>query len=111
MNSEYKEGDRVIGISSWYRLTGNGYSVDTASDETDGRRFEGQVIAVQQDGIIVETSNGILCVYPEEIHHHEHPQRSGRPWPKNAMECHYCGMPAYGFGFFDEPACRECGGK
>lgn len=24
--------------------------------------------------------------------------------------CHYCGQPATGFGFFDEPACRQCGG-
>ncbi len=24
--------------------------------------------------------------------------------------CHYCGMPATGFGFFNEPVCRECGG-
>lgn len=24
--------------------------------------------------------------------------------------CHYCGMPATGFGFFDEPACPDCGG-
>ena len=24
--------------------------------------------------------------------------------------CHYCGMPATGFGPFDEPACPECGG-
>jgi len=24
--------------------------------------------------------------------------------------CHYCGMPAKSFGFFDEPVCRECGG-
>lgn len=25
--------------------------------------------------------------------------------------CHYCGQPAYGWGFFDEPACNQCGGK
>ena len=24
--------------------------------------------------------------------------------------CHYCGMPARSFGFFDEPVCKECGG-
>ena len=24
--------------------------------------------------------------------------------------CHYCGLPANTFGFFDEPVCRECGG-
>jgi hypothetical protein len=24
--------------------------------------------------------------------------------------CHYCGMPATGFGFFDEPVCGGCGG-
>ncbi len=24
--------------------------------------------------------------------------------------CHYCGQPATGFGFFDEPCCSECGG-
>lgn len=24
--------------------------------------------------------------------------------------CHYCGMPATGFGFFDERVCAECGG-
>ena len=28
----------------------------------------------------------------------------------SAMSCHYCGMDAYTFGFFDEPVCRECGG-
>ena len=26
------------------------------------------------------------------------------------LRCHYCGMPASSFGFFDEPICRECGG-
>ena len=30
---------------------------------------------------------------------------------KEPMACHYCGQPVYSmFGFFDEPACRECGG-
>lgn len=24
--------------------------------------------------------------------------------------CHYCGMPAKSFGFFDEPVCSDCGG-
>ena len=24
--------------------------------------------------------------------------------------CHYCGRPAYGWGFFDEPVCKQCGG-
>ena len=24
--------------------------------------------------------------------------------------CHYCGQRATGFGPFDEPACKECGG-
>jgi hypothetical protein len=24
--------------------------------------------------------------------------------------CHYCGQPAYGRGWFDEPACDGCGG-
>lgn len=27
------------------------------------------------------------------------------------FSCHYCGMPAVGFDFFDAPVCRECGGK
>lgn len=31
-------------------------------------------------------------------------QRDNRP------SCHYCGQPANGRGFFDEPACKECGG-
>ena len=32
--------------------------------------------------------------------------------PRNAVGwCHYCGQPAYGWGFFDEPACGQCGGK
>lgn len=26
------------------------------------------------------------------------------------LSCHYCGMPATGVGFFDEPVCSECGG-
>ncbi len=26
------------------------------------------------------------------------------------MYCHYCGLPATSFGFFDEPICPECGG-
>lgn len=30
---------------------------------------------------------------------------------KNSVgSCHYCGMPANSWGFFDEPVCRECGG-
>lgn len=24
--------------------------------------------------------------------------------------CHYCGMPAKNFNFFDVPACEQCGG-
>lgn len=28
----------------------------------------------------------------------------------NRPSCHYCGMPAASFGFFDEPVCRGCGG-
>ena len=28
----------------------------------------------------------------------------------SSFNCHYCGGPAAGFGFFDEPACTECGG-
>lgn len=24
--------------------------------------------------------------------------------------CHYCGMPARGWSFFDVPACEQCGG-
>jgi len=28
----------------------------------------------------------------------------------NAPRCHYCGMKATSFGFFDEPVCPECGG-
>lgn len=26
------------------------------------------------------------------------------------LDCHYCGMPATGWGFFDEPVCEDCGG-
>ena len=26
------------------------------------------------------------------------------------LYCHYCGLPATGFGFFGEPVCEECGG-
>jgi hypothetical protein len=26
-----------------------------------------------------------------------------------SRSCHYCGMPATGFGFFDEPVCADCG--
>lgn len=33
------------------------------------------------------------------------PQKQGRDF-----SCHYCGMPAKSFGFFDEPVCRDCGG-
>ena len=36
-------------------------------------------------------------------------------WPaprasKPAPRCHYCGQPATSYGFFNEHACRECGG-
>lgn len=38
-------------------------------------------------------------------------QRSVASAPHNdSLSCHYCGMPATSFGFFDEPVCRECGG-
>jgi hypothetical protein len=30
--------------------------------------------------------------------------------PRPVGDCHYCGMPAYKFGFFDEPVCNQCGG-
>ena len=26
----------------------------------------------------------------------------------SGKSCHYCGLPATGFGFFDEPVCGEC---
>lgn len=29
---------------------------------------------------------------------------------QNTPSCHYCGGKATGFGFFDEPVCKECGG-
>ena len=30
--------------------------------------------------------------------------------PSGDFSCHYCGMPAKTFGFFDTPVCSECGG-
>lgn len=27
---------------------------------------------------------------------------------KGNKSCHYCGMPAKSFGFFDEPICEDC---
>jgi hypothetical protein len=34
-----------------------------------------------------------------------------KEWKNAVGACHYCGSPAYGFAFFDEPACSQCGGK
>ncbi len=34
-----------------------------------------------------------------------------KAWQGAVGACHYCGAPAYGWGFFDEPACSQCGGK
>lgn len=34
-----------------------------------------------------------------------------KAWENAVGACHYCGAPAGGFGFFDEPACAQCGGK
>jgi hypothetical protein len=38
--------------------------------------------------------------------------RVEKPAPKEEddFSCHYCGMPAKSFGFFEEPVCEECGG-
>jgi len=37
-------------------------------------------------------------------------RRAGKVAPKNHGygDCHYCGMPATGFNFFDVPVCDEC---
>ena len=35
------------------------------------------------------------------------------PAPHRSLKgqnCHYCGCPATGWGFFDEPVCEDCGG-
>lgn len=32
-----------------------------------------------------------------------------KPLPAQSFDCHYCGMPAKSFGFFDEPVCKQCG--
>lgn len=34
-----------------------------------------------------------------------------KAWKGSVGACHYCGSPAFGWGFFDEPACGQCGGK
>lgn len=34
-----------------------------------------------------------------------------KEWKTAVGACHYCGSPAHGFGFFDEPACAQCGGE
>ena len=30
---------------------------------------------------------------------------------EHILACHYCGLPAVDFGFFDEPICEDCGGR
>ena len=37
--------------------------------------------------------------------------QSQKEWKNAVGACHYCGQPAFGWGFFDEPACNQCGGK
>lgn len=39
-----------------------------------------------------------------------YPPAPSNPRPSSEA-CHYCGAPAKSFGFFDEPVCRECGGR
>lgn len=40
-------------------------------------------------------------------------KRESQPAPQHVERpaCHYCGQPATDYGFFDEPICRECGGR
>jgi len=67
------------------------------------RRSDGQLVQINSDWWTTtndnENSFQIIKKAPGQ------PQKAD-----DTPSCHYCGMPATSFGFFDEPACPECGG-
>ncbi len=84
-------------------------------DEVSAKKFvydrwyaaEGRIEAITYDAATRRTVVKIAGDYYDasDIKNHR-PYNSIAPM----FQCHYCGGPAIGFGPFDEPACRECGG-
>ena len=95
-------GDRVSVFAS---IMGREYWGEGVVERVLQNNTTGEPYVQLDDGSYWAVRNDLLtrCEVTERAIQSQQRRDSG-------LCCHYCGMPAVGFGFFDEPVCRECGG-
>lgn len=107
-----RTGDRVRGSRVIYDTEVTQEGVVIKIDRFSAQRYVDKPERIEMMNVDIRLDNG----HTDWIGVDERTQilsRAPEPQlPKNAVGwCHYCGQPAYGWGFFDEPACGQCGGK
>ena len=132
MTINVKVGDTV---RAWKWVYDRDYSTEgvvEALSEDHGRRFakiNNDYYEVENDGLtnsfeiirVVDPATDKQIAYLKDLGWEGNPQtlRKGeasdlieerKRWIGAVGACHYCGGPAFGWGFFDERACPECGG-
>ena len=105
MTFDISVGDRIVGGRTYYDEYGSVRGIVTRIEtfRMDGKMRKIIHVASREDGYEKDYDNN--CSY-ESVWQH---------WPADVNRdsgngCHYCGMPATSFGFFDEPVCDGCGG-
>ena len=97
---DHVKGRRIV-YDSWVEIQGVVTSVDKF--QVGGVTDDALIYVVGSDGFAEWFGFG-------QILDHRKPEPAKLPLGGACGWCHYCGQPAYSFGFFDEPTCPECGG-